>query len=83
MTISVPSLLSPDSYQDFADRMEILLRGLKRRSDAEGSLKEEERAPTEATKKAPPGTLAGSARSIAPTGREVGLRGDHSLTVSN
>jgi hypothetical protein len=40
VTISVPSVLSPDSYQDFADRIQILLRGLKRRSDAEESLKE-------------------------------------------
>lgn len=40
VTITVPSVLSRYSYQDFADRMEILLRGLKRRSDAEESLKE-------------------------------------------
>jgi hypothetical protein len=40
VTISVPSILSRDSYQDFADRVQILLRGLKRRSDAEESLKE-------------------------------------------
>jgi hypothetical protein len=40
VTISVPSVLSAESYQDFADRMQILLRGLKRRSDAEEALKE-------------------------------------------
>jgi hypothetical protein len=40
VTISVPSVLSRDSYQDFADRMQLLLRGLKRRSDAEEALKE-------------------------------------------
>lgn len=40
VTINVPSVLSRDSYQDFADRVQILLRGLKRRSDAEESLKE-------------------------------------------
>lgn len=40
VAISVPSVLSPESYQDFADRVQILLRGLKRRSDAEESLKE-------------------------------------------
>jgi hypothetical protein len=40
VTINVPSVLSRDSYQDFADRIQILLRGLKRRSDAEEALKE-------------------------------------------
>jgi hypothetical protein len=37
VTLSVPSVLSPESYQDLADRIEILLRGLKRRSDAESA----------------------------------------------
>lgn len=40
VTFSVPSVLSPESYQDLADRIEIFLRGLKRRSDAEAKLKE-------------------------------------------
>lgn len=40
VALSVPSVLSPESYQDLADRIEILLRGLKRRSDAEAKLKE-------------------------------------------
>lgn len=40
VSISVPSILSRESYQDFADRIQILLRGLKRRSDAEEALKE-------------------------------------------
>lgn len=40
VTLSVPSVLSPESYQDLADRIEILLRGLKRRSDAEAALRE-------------------------------------------
>jgi hypothetical protein len=35
VTLSYPSELSPESYQDMADRIEILLRGLKRRADAE------------------------------------------------
>jgi hypothetical protein len=35
VTLSVPATLSPESYQDMADRIEIFLRGLKRRSDAE------------------------------------------------
>jgi hypothetical protein len=37
VTLSVPAMLSPESYQDMADRMEIFLRGLKRRSDAEAA----------------------------------------------
>jgi hypothetical protein len=32
VTLSVPAMLSPESYQDIADRLEIFLRGLKRRS---------------------------------------------------
>jgi hypothetical protein len=39
VTLSAPSVLSPESYQDLADRIEIWLRGLKRRSDAEAALK--------------------------------------------
>lgn len=35
VTLSYPSELSPESYQDMADRIEIVLRGLKRRADAE------------------------------------------------
>jgi hypothetical protein len=35
VTFIVPATLSPESYQDMADRIEIFLRGLKRRSDAE------------------------------------------------
>lgn len=35
VTFTVPATLSPESYQDMADRIEIFLRGLKRRSDAE------------------------------------------------
>jgi hypothetical protein len=35
VTLSVPATLSPESYQDMADRIEIFMRGLKRRSDAE------------------------------------------------
>ena len=40
VTFSAPSVLSPESYKDLADRIEILLRGLKRRSDAEAALHE-------------------------------------------
>ena len=40
VTLSAPSVLSPESYQDLADRIEIWLRGLKRRSDAEAALKQ-------------------------------------------
>jgi len=40
VTFAVPSVLSPESYKDLADRVEIFLRGLKRRSDAEAKLKE-------------------------------------------
>lgn len=40
VTLSVPSVLSPESYQDLADRIEIFLRGLKRRSDAEAARRE-------------------------------------------
>lgn len=40
VTLSAPSVLSPEGYQDLADRIEIFLRGLKRRSDAEAKLKE-------------------------------------------
>lgn len=42
VTLSAPGMLSPESYQDIADRLAIFLRGLKRRSelhkmdDAEG-----------------------------------------------
>jgi hypothetical protein len=34
VTLTVPATLSPESYQDMADRIEIFLRGLKRRSEA-------------------------------------------------
>jgi hypothetical protein len=37
VTFIVPATLSPESYQDMADRIEIFLRGLKRRSDAEAA----------------------------------------------
>jgi hypothetical protein len=37
VTLIVPATLSPESYQDMADRIEIFLRGLKRRSDAEAA----------------------------------------------
>jgi hypothetical protein len=37
VTLRVPATLSPESYQDMADRIEIFLRGLKRRSDAEAA----------------------------------------------
>jgi hypothetical protein len=40
VTLSAPSVLSPESYQDLADRIEIWLRGLKRRSDAEAAIKQ-------------------------------------------
>jgi hypothetical protein len=35
MCCAYPADLSPESYQDMADRIEIPLRGLKRRADAE------------------------------------------------
>jgi hypothetical protein len=35
VTLSYPADLSPESYQDMADRIEIVLRALKRRADAE------------------------------------------------
>ena len=34
VTLSVPATLSPENYQDVADRIEILLRVLERRSAA-------------------------------------------------
>lgn len=37
VALSIPAVLSPESYRDVADRIEILLRGLKRRSEAEKS----------------------------------------------
>jgi hypothetical protein len=37
VTLSYPSELSPESYQDMADRIEILLRSLKRRADADAA----------------------------------------------
>jgi hypothetical protein len=37
VTLSVPATLSPESYQDMAERIEIFLRGLKRRSGAEAA----------------------------------------------
>jgi len=40
VTLSLPSVLSPESYQDLAHRIEILLRRLKRLSDAEAALHE-------------------------------------------
>ena len=40
VTLSVPATLSPESYQDVADRMEIMLRGLKRRADAEAACRQ-------------------------------------------
>jgi hypothetical protein len=39
-TFSTPSVLSPESYKELADRIEIILRRLKRRSDAEAALRE-------------------------------------------
>ena len=44
VTLSYPAELSPESYQDMADRIEILLRGLKRRADAEAARRRTERA---------------------------------------
>ena len=35
VTLTIPAVLSPESYEDMADRIEIFMRGLKRRSDAE------------------------------------------------
>jgi hypothetical protein len=43
VTFTVPAILSPESYQDMADRIEIFLRGLKRRSDAEAVRRHVER----------------------------------------
>jgi hypothetical protein len=43
VTLSVPALLSPESYQDMADRIEIFLRGLKRRADAEAARRHADR----------------------------------------
>jgi hypothetical protein len=43
VTLSYPSELSPESYQDMADRIEILLRSLKRRADAEAMRRRVER----------------------------------------
>ena len=43
VTFSVPATLSPESYQDMADRIEIFLRGLKRRSDAEAARRHNDR----------------------------------------
>jgi hypothetical protein len=43
VTLSVPATLSPESYQDMADRIEIFLRGLKRRADAEAARRRADR----------------------------------------
>ena len=43
VTLSFPAQLSPESYQDMADRIEILLRGLKRRADADAARRRVER----------------------------------------
>jgi hypothetical protein len=43
VTLSVPAVLSPESYQDMADRIEIFMRGLKRRSDAEAARRRQDR----------------------------------------
>lgn len=43
VTLTVPATLSPESYQDMADRIEIFLRGLKRRSDAEAARRHADR----------------------------------------
>jgi hypothetical protein len=43
VTLSVPAVLSPESYEDMADRIEIFLRGLKRRTDAEAARRREDR----------------------------------------
>ncbi|WP_426419214.1 hypothetical protein [Bradyrhizobium genosp. A] len=43
VTLTVPGVLSPESYQDMADRIEIFLRGLKRRSDAEAARRRADR----------------------------------------
>ena len=40
VNFTVPSVLSPESYKELADRIEIILRRLKRRSDAEAALHE-------------------------------------------
>jgi hypothetical protein len=41
--LTVPATLSPESYQDMADRIEIFMRGLKRRSDAETARRHNDR----------------------------------------
>jgi hypothetical protein len=43
VTLSVPATLSPESYQDMADRIEIFLRGLKRRAYAEAARRRADR----------------------------------------
>lgn len=43
VSLSYPAELSPESYQDMADRIEILLRWLKRRTDAEATRRRTER----------------------------------------
>jgi hypothetical protein len=43
VSFSYPADLSPESYQDMADRIGILLRGLKRRADAEAARRRSER----------------------------------------
>jgi hypothetical protein len=43
VTLRVPATLSPESYQDMADRIEIFLRGLKRRSEAEAARRRADR----------------------------------------
>ena len=37
VTVSYPAELSPESFQDMKDRIDILLRGLKRRADVEAA----------------------------------------------
>jgi hypothetical protein len=43
VTVSYPSELSPESYQDMKDRIDILMRQLKRRADAEGERRRRDR----------------------------------------
>ena len=43
VTLTVPATLSPESYQDMADRLLIFLRGLKRRSDADAARRHADR----------------------------------------
>ena len=43
VTVSYPAELSPESFQDMKDRIDILLRGLKRRADVEAARRRQDR----------------------------------------